>query len=303
MKYNISLFDCKSDKWPKLHEITWDQLVYRAKHPHVRVNKDGVLISGAKFDRIDPEQGIVRRAIVCASESSMIFGDVDHGATFDDCLDLAARVPFHSLLYTTHSHRIATNNNPKAEDRIRWIVPLALPVPDTLFSPLWLWLQKQLHRRLDESCKDIARMVYAPSISRSDAPYEWIDIDGDLLDWRQIDLEPFKPQAVKSIPISETIAGDWKELMDDLRNRIRSHPTAHESRGKIHCQGICHGGKSNSALFINLSSGAIWCSNPDCKVRDILRAFGLPERPERKTIYQKAIHRTHRPVIIPSIKG
>lgn len=302
MKYIISLFTCKTDNAPKLHEITWDQLVYRAKHPHVRADKDGVLISGAKFDKVDPDRGIVRRAIVCASESSMIFGDVDHGATFDDCLDLASKVTFHSLLYTTHSHRIKTDNNPKAEDRIRWIVPLAVPVSAEMFPLLWRWLQKELNSCLDPACKDISRIVYAPSVSAADAPYDWIDVEGPLLDWRTIDLQPFREKPRQPVSIETVQSAGWEDLRARLREKIRNHETARENgRGKVECQGICHDGKSKTALFIN-KEGVIWCT-AGCNLRDILRAFGLPDRPERKTVYEKAAHRTHRPVMIPSLKG
>jgi hypothetical protein len=76
----------------------------------------------------------------------------------------------------------------------------------------------------------------------------------------------------------------WDELNAELRRRIASHKTASKRPdGWIHCQGICHGGKSKSAIALNPATGAFQCTG-GCETPTLLRAFGLPEKPEGHSI-------------------
>src|ERR1700752_4499498 len=114
MDYNISFFERKTDNRPKIKRIIWADLIRRERAPHLRPIKDGTLISGTTFaDDIDLRRP--RRLKALANESSMIFGDVDHGATFDQVAGPLARLSIQSLLYTTYSHQIESESNPKAE--------------------------------------------------------------------------------------------------------------------------------------------------------------------------------------------
>lgn len=70
----------------------------------------------------------------------------------------------------------------------------------------------------------------------------------------------------------------WEELTRELRRRILKHPST-KTRGEwAHTTGVCHNGKGNTALALNLSTLAYSCQN-GCKQSDILKAFGLPTQP------------------------
>lgn len=287
MQYNISVFNNKRDNLPKTINIPWSDLIRRAESPHIRSVKDGPLITGTTFAH-DIDTRRPRRKKDLANETSMIFGDIDHGASFDQCGEMLDGLAVTGLIYTTYSHQIVSENNPQGEDRMRICIPLATPIPAADFEPLWLWLQESMGGMLDGQAKDVSRIVYSPAKSADSAPYSYAELGAgahSLLDWREIDLDRYRPTAPPPIQYSESNADGWEDLMSELRNRITSHPSAHRARGKVHCQGICHGGKSNSALFIN-AGGVVWCSNPDCDIKDILRAFGLPERPEPKLLIE-----------------
>jgi len=74
----------------------------------------------------------------------------------------------------------------------------------------------------------------------------------------------------------------WQELNTEARKRILSLPTATlSSDGQwAHAKGICHGGQGNTALYVNLASGAYGCLyEPPCSSEAIRRALGLPEYP------------------------
>lgn len=82
------------------------------------------------------------------------------------------------------------------------------------------------------------------------------------------------------IPELDKLNG-WDELNERTRNAIRMHPTYHERGNFGHCQGVCHGGKGSTALFVNLQSGAYKCQS-GCSGTAIRNSFGLPGAPERK---------------------
>lgn len=69
----------------------------------------------------------------------------------------------------------------------------------------------------------------------------------------------------------------YKELADELRSRMKMHPTYKENSEKTwgHLKGVCHNGKGNTALALNLITGAFICLN-GCSYIQILKAFGLP---------------------------
>ncbi len=72
----------------------------------------------------------------------------------------------------------------------------------------------------------------------------------------------------------------WDELNSELRRRIASHKTAKKRpESWIHCKGICHQGKSDSAIALNPATGAVVCQ-AGCEHSAILLAFDLPEKPE-----------------------
>jgi hypothetical protein len=92
---------------------------------------------------------------------------------------------------------------------------------------------------------------------------------------------PMQCQEEKSDQRAAGTFSSWDELNSELRRRIASHPTATKRPdGWIHCKGLCHGGKSDSAIALNPATGAYHCQ-AGCEAGTILRAFGLPERPNQ----------------------
>jgi hypothetical protein len=72
----------------------------------------------------------------------------------------------------------------------------------------------------------------------------------------------------------------WDALRAELGRRIAAHESGHRNgSGKIDCRGICHGGEGSSGLFYDPATNHARC-NAGCEQAAILRAFGLPEKPE-----------------------
>src|ERR1043165_7587350 len=70
----------------------------------------------------------------------------------------------------------------------------------------------------------------------------------------------------------------WDALNAELRRRILAHP-ATKVRGEwAHSRGVCHQGKGDSALALNVATGAYSCQ-AGCKTSQILEAFFLPPLP------------------------
>jgi hypothetical protein len=72
---------------------------------------------------------------------------------------------------------------------------------------------------------------------------------------------------------------NWAALKAELGRRIVAHATARQNnQGKWDCRGVCHNGNGDSGLFYDPKTNATHC-NKDCDEATILRAFGLPDRP------------------------
>jgi len=73
---------------------------------------------------------------------------------------------------------------------------------------------------------------------------------------------------------------DQESVMQELRWRIMQHSTYRKSGEWGNMQGICHSGKSKSALGLNLRTGKVHCFG-GCEYKIILAAFGL-EFPQKR---------------------
>ena len=82
---------------------------------------------------------------------------------------------------------------------------------------------------------------------------------------------------------------NWNDLNAELRRRLLSHSTCKiDQDGQwAHCKGICHNGKGNTALALNVASGSYFCQ-AGCTTAAILRAFGLPATPGLPANRQKS---------------
>lgn len=96
-------------------------------------------------------------------------------------------------------------------------------------------------------------------------------------------LQAFSPRCEPSCQTSLTTNTsflNWSDLNAELRRRFLSHSTCRiDQDGQwAHCKGICHNGKGNTALALNVASGSYFC-HAGCTTAAILQAFGLPATP------------------------
>jgi hypothetical protein len=177
----------------------------------------------------------------------------------------------------------------------------------------WIEVQTRLiaYFEADESIKNPSRVMRLPGFDHLS-----YDAASQAMDRKRVEVACFEPErrfavdemrasfpTVEAIQSSEwqaPAAGDsqyrtWQELGDELRRRMLSHPTAHYQGDKVVLQGVCHNGKGNSALFFNTLTGKYACTNDGCKKEDILRAFGLPERPTGGPVREGIVKRSRDP--------
>lgn len=193
--FAISLFDCVKDNAPKPQLRTWDQLLERIASPLVRAEKDGPLFSPAIFD--PPKRGKKN-----VTEVSMLVLDYDHHANIeDDCapwIDLELTF----AVYSTHSSYQVTDSNPDAEERFRVMIPLLEPIPGDKFPLLWQWAAGLAEGKIDKSAKDSSRIFYTPAKCAPDAEYRCFVHQGELLDWRGLNLKEPERVSFSEMPKS-----------------------------------------------------------------------------------------------------
>ena len=177
----ISLFTSAADTHPRAVVRGWAEIADRISRPVIRSNKDGPLFSPATFD---PPVRASRNVV----SLSLLVLDYDHHAKLESDLEPWRRTGLAFAMYTTFSHRRECKSNPEAEDRFRVIVPLLTAIPGDKFPLLWLWAAACSGERIDPSAKDTSRMYYTPAKAAIDAPYEYEVVEGDVLDWRTLNL-------------------------------------------------------------------------------------------------------------------
>src|SRR5262245_13268581 len=182
VKFRLSLFDNKFDASPKPVERTWEEICARIARPQVRADKDGPLFSPASFDPPQRKKENVRYI------SELVF-DYDHGADFDQDLEVWRGHGMAFAAYTTHSSYRETESNPESEERFRVIIPLLEPIPAAEFPKLWRWAAKLSGGKVDPQAKDASWMFYTPAIAEDDARYRHEIHNGAMLDWRSLDLK------------------------------------------------------------------------------------------------------------------
>ncbi len=271
--FTISLFSGKHDAKPRESRESWSQLTKRLSAFKVRAEKDGQLFSPAKFS---PKH----RTKENVTELSLLVLDYDHDVTVSQAFETWQRQGVRFLLYTTHSHQRRTKDHPKAEDCFRVVIALAEPIPASEYPGLWEWANSISGGKLDPSCKDSSRMFYLPAKASKDAPSEARSFDGALLDWRKIELPKEPKPSAKTKTIEQGQFANWDALRAELGRRIVAHETARKNgSGKYDCRGICHDGKGNTGLFYDPAINQAHC-NKGCEQAAILRAFGLPVKPQ-----------------------
>lgn len=274
--YAISLFKNKHDNYPQPARRTWEQICANLARPSVRASKDGLLFSPATFDPSERKKANVK-------EISMLVLDYDYDSSLDSDLKVWEALGVRFGVYTTHSHRRATDSNPNADDRFRMLIPLAEPVPADLFAGLWEWAASTSNGKIDGQAKDESRMFYTPVKATHDAPYEYRIVDGAALDWRTLSLESVRHANGRRGDAGANGSGyaNWHALKAELGRRIMARGQRNGS-GKWDAQARCHKGAGHSGVFYNPATNQTTC-NKGCSEAAILRAEDLPVQPDRQT--------------------
>jgi len=161
----------------------------------------------------------------------------------------------------------------------------------------WQEVQRRLARHLqsDASLDDLPQLMRLPYFNHVS-----LSEDGEL-SYKPVGVVQFEPERrytaqqlldafppVPSDPIHQIKAdrqnssgfATWDALWAEWGRRLMAHPSAHQnSASNWDCRGICHEGKSESALVYFPARNRGYC-NAKCDEATVLRAFGLPEQPD-----------------------
>lgn len=79
----------------------------------------------------------------------------------------------------------------------------------------------------------------------------------------------------------------WEGIFQELRFRISQHSTYHLTSDRSHgeCKGICHDGKTNRGIAVNLRTGRVFCRK-GCSFESVLSAFNLSRPVQKETKYK-----------------
>ena len=182
------LFLCKPHqhstymRYAKIDTISWNKLI---ASPMVVEDKAKAPLSiwGRMKDvvEIDP----VYRYPRCTGDNvGKLFAlqvDIDNGCTMDEFVRCYHRYSFQ--LYSSFSYGF------KDGDRFRAIFPLAEPIETKWLVPTVKTVLVNLFDMCDESCFDRAHWQIMPCIRSIDAPYKYIQHDGERLSFKYENFE------------------------------------------------------------------------------------------------------------------
>jgi len=149
----------------------------------------------------------------------------------------------------------------------------------------------------DKSIKNLSRVMRVPFFNYvhydNGYSYQPIRVHTFRPDWRYTLAElregfPFSlpPKHIEKYRKPTTIFRTLDDVKAECRARIMEMPSW-SAHGKWGCaNGVCHGGKGDTGLRIDLASGAITCWS-NCSLEQILGAFGLeiPRKDNRQFEY------------------
>lgn len=214
--FPISLFNSLDDKYPK--DSNSDYLVKLINNPKIGNDKNAnQAFAPTKFNGTrNKAKAIEATALVLDYDSKS-----DSKVSLDKTIALWASKRILAYVYTTHSQ---TDEN----HCFRVVIPLKEPIPKNKFDLLWNWAFDQ-DPNIDKACKDISRMFFLP-MHKKDAPYRKEFLQGDCLDWKDLDLEKYskpKQNEVKDLK-SPTKHPTQVELRQYIWNYISKLPKSIE---------------------------------------------------------------------------
>lgn len=277
---NISIFNHKRDAAPKEKTITWRDFAARIRQPFIREEKDGTAFAPCRFQP-------PRRLKDNVRELSMLVFDVDAEIELESLRDKMRLLDSAAAIYSTHSHRRATDKNPNAETRWRVCIPLAEAVAASEFENLWQTINRTLKLGADENARDVSRLHYSPCKADQTAAYDFaVEPGDDFFGWRDFLAQHSTPNAeaennqksANQNEQSERRGSAAFEFHEDRNDELQRIIAGRGRRTRTGFQMKCpaHNGAGVSSLFSAFNSPAVTCRK-GCKYFDILRAFGLPD--------------------------
>lgn len=90
-----------------------------------------------------------------------------------------------------------------------------------------------------------------------------------------------EPEREAHQPVPAGQFASWDALRAELGRRVIAHESSRKNdKGRYDCRALCHDGKGVTGMFYDPATNNAIC-NKGCDQAAILRAFGLPNRPER----------------------
>ena len=186
-------------KYVNITKESWDKLI---SHPFVTPNKDEapLLIWGRMADivEIDPVYNKPRCIGTNVGRMDCIQVDYDSVCSIEEFVKCYHRYAFQ--LYTSHSYTF------KPGDRFRVIFPLAEPIQCSwLVRPVKdiLW---KMFPEVDTTCFDKAHWQILPCIRSSEAPYRFLQHQGERLSFKSDKLEDVAMEYKESFHWKKAIA-------------------------------------------------------------------------------------------------
>lgn len=162
------------------------------------------------------------------------------------------------------------------------------PIDGQCSAEEWRDIEERLiaYFKSDDKIKNPSRVMRLPGFDHIDGHGERVPVEVEQSGSQRYTVQQMR-QAFPAVETTKEIyaPGDarldsWDSLHAETRRRIMAHPT-YSQRGEWgHCKGDCHSGQGNSAIAVNLPSGAYSCQ-AGCSSDQIRIAFGLPPFPEQ----------------------
>ena len=162
-----------------------------------------------------PDQ--MRRCAASVSHVTALVYDIDHGATWHDVQTVLEIFGIRYWMYTTWSHS-------EEQHKFRVVLGIDEAIPAADYREVWQAVRDMMQWPVDESCKDVCRLMYVPSAPEGSTPWQAFAEDGTALDWRSA-VEWWRsvqtPAARTAVAIQDAramsarISMDSKQLMDE----------------------------------------------------------------------------------------
>lgn len=269
-EFPVSFFNHKKDSKPKQELLTWQKLVERLKLPVVRKAKDGKMFSPAKLNGTRGNGHVESIALLVL--------DYDHDGDFARDVAVWHELGLRAVAHTTHGHLRKTETNPNADPRFRVIIALSEPISPANFPALWQWACEKSGGRIDPAPKAVSNAFYLPAVASKDAPFEFEEIPGALLDWRTLDLADAAQPSGDDSEIKSKVAAMGALILESSRAEKLSKSKFDmleeiDSKFKLNCEG-----KRKEASFKKGSSGGLDASAYDLSNANIAAAAGWTDQ-------------------------